>query len=295
MTKLFRNCIYLVLGGVLAIAPDVYAQDGKVAFRPVTPCRVCDTRVGFSDAGGCPKGALNGGSAKDVTIAGLCAIPPDATGVSLNLTVIPVGGGAGDLRIAPNPPGALPLASIINYQNFEAVANAADVPMGTGVRLFADGQATDFVVDVQGYFASVVAEACWTIAPFPDIIRCTRPAPLSGAPLSATAMIEAHCSNRLAGAYQVLGAGLLRQSLVSDSSIQLTFVGSHNTTSFGGNRVCAFSAELSTPTLGGPLNVECPGGEGIAKFTATGTLVATACSATATPASITTGRGLGVR
>jgi hypothetical protein len=290
MTKLFRNCIYPVLGGVLAIAPDVYAQDGKVAFRPVTPCRVCDTRVGFGDAGGCPKGALNGGSAKDVTIAGLCAIPPDATGVSLNLTVIPTGGGLGDLRIAANPPGALPLASIINYQNSGVVANAADVPMGTGVRLFADGQATDFVVDVLGYFASVVAEACWNLAPFPDVLRCTLPAPLSGTPLSATAMIEAHCSEASTGAYQVLGAGLLRQSVASASNIQLTFVGAHNT-AFSGNKVCAFTAELSTPSLGGPVTVECPGGEGIPKFTNTATLVATACSATPTPATISTGRG----
>jgi hypothetical protein len=292
MTKLFRKCMYPVLGGVLAIAPDVYAQDGKVAFRPVTPCRVCDTRVGFSDAGGCPKGALNGGSAKDVTIAGLCAIPPDATGVSLNLTVIPTGGGLGDLRIAPNPPGALPLASIINYQNTEVVANAADVPIGTGVRIFADGQATDFVVDVQGYFASVVAEACWNVSPFEDIIRCTLPAPLSGPPLSATAMIDAHCSWRTSS-YQILGAGLLRQSIVSAGSIQLTFVGSHNT-AFAGNKVCAFSAELNVPSLDGPFNVECPGGEGIAKFTGTGTLVATACSTTAPPEpeAITNGRGL---
>lgn len=296
MTKLFRSCIYPVLGGVLAIAPDVYAQDGKVAFRPVTPCRVCDTRVGFGDAGGCPKGALNGGSAKDVTIAGLCAIPPDATGVSLNLTVIPIGGGAGDLRIAPNPPGALPLASIINYQNFEVVANSANVAMGTGVRLFADGQATDFVVDVQGYFASVVAEACWNFTGFPDAIRCTLPAPLSetlsGPPLSATAMIDAHCSWRTSS-YQILGAGLLRQSIVSAGSLQLSFVGSHNT-AFAGNKVCAFSAELNVPSLDGPFNVECPGGEGIAKFTATGTLVATACLTTPPPGpeAITTGRGL---
>src|SRR5262245_46809817 len=228
MTKRFRKCIYFMLGGVLTIAPDLSAQSEKVAFRPVTPCRVCDTRFGFGDAGGCPKGALNGGSAQDVTIAGVCSIPPDATAVSLNLTVIPSGGGLGDLRIAPNPPGALPQASIINYQNSGVVANAVDVPIGTGVRLFADGETTDFVVDVLGYFASVVASACWNATPFPDVIKCTLPAPLSGTPLSATAVIDAHCSMR-AGDYQILGAGSLRQSPASASNTQLSFVGAHNT------------------------------------------------------------------
>jgi hypothetical protein len=86
--------------------------------------------------------------------------------------VVPTAGGPGDLRIAPNPPGVLPVASIINYQNFGVVANAADVPIGTGVRLFADGATTNFILDVMGYYRDVSCQAgtvkaqaqCWETA-----------------------------------------------------------------------------------------------------------------------------------
>ena len=282
MTKLRKWMLATV--AVLAFAPGVYASE----FSPVTPCRLCDTRVGFADAGACAKGVLAAGS-RDVTVAGLCGVPAGATAATINITVVPAGGGAGDLRVGPNPPGTLPSASIINYQNSEVVANSTNVPIGTGVRLFVDGQSTDFIVDVMGYNAAVAAEACWNFSPFIDNVRCTLPAPLTTAPLSSSAMIEAHCSNRVSGIYEVLGGGLLRQSTASATGIQLSFVGSHTTGSFGGNAVCGFQAELATPSLSGPITIDCPGGEGIAKFTNSGTLVPIACAAATTAEPATAG------
>ena len=273
MTKLRKWMLATV--AVLAFAPGVYASE----FSPVTPCRLCDTRVGFADAGACAKGVLAAGS-RDVTVAGLCGVPAGATAATINITVVPAGGGAGDLRVAPNPPGALPSASIINYQNSEVVANSTNVPIGTGVRMFVDGQSTDFIVDVLGYNASVVAEACWTVSPFIDVMRCTLPAPLTGAPLSSSAMIEAHCSDRVTGVYEHLGAGLLRQSVLSASAIQLSFT---TMTAPGGSvTVCGWTAELATPSLSGPWNLSCPGGEGVSIFTNSGTLFPVACSAAMT-------------
>jgi hypothetical protein len=318
MTKLLRKWVFALVGLLaIAIAPGAYAQatdpSGQTAaspivapalptnanvdlvFTPVTPCRLCDTRVGVGDAGACAKGILAAGS-RDVTVAGLCGVPAGATAATINITVVPAGGGAGDLRVAPNPPGTLPSASIINYQNSEVVANSTNVPIGTGVRLFVDGQSTDFIVDVMGYNAAVAAEACWNLSPFSDNVRCTLPAPLTGAALSASAMIETHCSDRVSGVYQVLGGGLLRQSVLSASAIQLSFVGSQTTASsgfFGGNAICSFQAELATPGLSGPFTLECPGGEGVAKFTNSGTLVPIACGASTTAEPATAGRRAG--
>src|SRR5262249_15652596 len=92
-----------------------------------------------------------------------------------------------------------------------------------------------------------------------------------------------------ASAYDVLGAGLLRQSPTSASNIQLSFVGAHNNVggAFGTNRVCACIAELSTPSLGGTLFINCFGHG--ANFEVIKTLAAIACPAPAAPAS-----GIGV-
>jgi hypothetical protein len=139
---------------------------------------VCDTRLGELDAGGCVKGAVFGGAFKDVTIAGVCGIPAGASAVSINITAVPVGLSPGDLRVAPNPPGALPLASVVNYQNGDTVANAADVPIGTGVRIFVDGQGTNFVVDVMGYFKDVSCQA-GTVKALGQCFEVSLRAPLS--------------------------------------------------------------------------------------------------------------------
>jgi len=178
-----NKVLIAVLVGILAIVPAASAQTDEsgarlgpppeqvrnpdnpananvdLLFTPLSPCRVCDTRFGSIDAGGCAKGTLFGGGTRDVTIAGLCGVPSGADAVSINITAVPAfPGSPGDLRVAPNPPGAPPISSIVNYQ-FENTANAADVPIGTGVRVFADGSAADFVVDVFGYYRDVSCQA----------------------------------------------------------------------------------------------------------------------------------------
>jgi len=195
MSKLLRRVLVGVLASVLAIVPGAYAQvhdesgatfgppattiiplnptnaDVELVFTPVTPCRICDTRL-FPDAGGCAKGLLSDGGFRDVTIAGLCGIPSDASAAAVNITAVPATvGSPGDLRAAPNPPGTLPPSSIINYQ-FENVANAANIKIGTGIRIFADGASTDFIVDVNGFYRHVTCQAgtvkafgqCWETA-----------------------------------------------------------------------------------------------------------------------------------
>lgn len=191
MAKLLRRVLLGVLAGVLATAPGVYAQTHDesgatfgplpstrplnpvnvsvdTVFTPVSPCRVCDTRFGNPDAGGCAKGLIFGTGIRGVAIAGLCGVPSGASAVSINITAVPATSSPGDLRAGPNPGGAPP-SSVINYQ-FENVANAADIQIGTaGVNIFADGAPTDFIVDVMGYFREVTCQAgtvkalgqCW--------------------------------------------------------------------------------------------------------------------------------------
>ena len=99
MRTMSKKSVVGVLAGMLAVAPGIYAQttdeSGRVlGFQPaviapnlptdpnvdltltaVTPCRVCDTRFGSPDAGGCAKGVIGAGLSRTVTIGGLCGIP----------------------------------------------------------------------------------------------------------------------------------------------------------------------------------------------------------------------------
>jgi hypothetical protein len=47
----------------------------------------------------------------------------------------------------------------VNFQNGDNAANAADVPIGTGVRIFDDSQAAHVIIDVMGYYRDVGCQA----------------------------------------------------------------------------------------------------------------------------------------
>jgi len=113
-----------------------------LAFYPVTPCRVADTRV----AGG----ALPGGRSTFYPIAGACGIPGNAQAYSLNITAVPQGPlayltvwSAGQ----PQPP-----VSTLNSPGGAIVANAAIVPGVSEIAVYAS-DTTHAIIDVDGYFA----------------------------------------------------------------------------------------------------------------------------------------------
>ncbi len=117
---------------------------GGLAFVPVTPCRLVDTR-----ANGAP---LAAGSTRSFTILQSgCSIPGTAQAYSLNVTVVP----QGPLPYLTLWPAGQtqPVVSTLNALTGNVTANAAIVPAGAdgAVSVFAAG-ATDVILDIDGYF-----------------------------------------------------------------------------------------------------------------------------------------------
>jgi len=134
---------------------------GGLVFYPMTPCRVMDTRVGhgFTGVYGPPSltppfaGATSGTSRRlPVQSSTNCTIPPTAQVYSLNFTVVPAGP-LGWLSAWPTGQPE-PSASILNAPTGTIVANAAIIPAGAGgsIDIFVH-DATDVIVDINGYFA----------------------------------------------------------------------------------------------------------------------------------------------
>ena len=124
-----------------------------LAFYPLTPCRVADTRHSNGPLGG---PYLRAGQQRDFPVlqATACNIPASAQAYSMNFTVVPRGGPLGFLTMWPSGQQR-PLASTLNDLPATIVANAAIVPAGTGGDIDAYvNDDTDLVIDIDGYFAA---------------------------------------------------------------------------------------------------------------------------------------------
>jgi hypothetical protein len=131
----------------------VVVSGGGLAFYPLTPCRVADTRVGsgFSGAFGAP--SLVGGIPRTFPIpSSSCDVPATAQAYSFNVTVVPPSAVS---YLSAWPAGlAIPATTTLNSLNGSIVGNAAIVQAGTAgaINLLA-GNGTDVVIDTNGYFA----------------------------------------------------------------------------------------------------------------------------------------------
>jgi hypothetical protein len=117
----------------------------------LTPCRVVDTRNPNGPFGGPYIGA---NSSRDFPLPqGTCNIPPTANAYSLNVTVVP----HGPLGFVTVWPSGLPRpwVSTMNSYDGRVKADAVVMPAGTSgdVSVYAS-DATDVVLDVDGYFAT---------------------------------------------------------------------------------------------------------------------------------------------
>jgi hypothetical protein len=137
--------VVLDINGYFVPATDPTA----LAFYPVTPCRIADTRNAAGPLGGPSFGA---GQSRTFPIQSACDLPATAQAYSLNFAVVP-GGPLGYLTAWPTGQ-AMPLAASLNALTGTVVANAAIVPAGTGgqIDVFASNP-TDLVIDINGYFA----------------------------------------------------------------------------------------------------------------------------------------------
>jgi hypothetical protein len=130
-------------------------------YSTLTPTRICDTRAGnpsslTGQAAQCNGGPLNpgnkvaAGGTLTVGVAGQFNVPPDATAVVLNVTVVSPSA-AGFVTVFPAG-ASMPLASNIDYVGGGVVPNLVEVGIGTNGQVsFYSSSRTDLVVDVEGY------------------------------------------------------------------------------------------------------------------------------------------------
>ena len=122
---------------------------GELAFYPVTPCRVADTRNTAGPFGGPEMGA--GDTRSFAMPSSGCSVPSTAAAYSVNVTVVPDGGLS---YLTTWPAGSpRPLVSTLNSFDGSVVANAAIVPAGTnGAISVYVTDPTHVIVDINGYF-----------------------------------------------------------------------------------------------------------------------------------------------
>ena len=124
-----------------------------LAFYPLAPCRVADTRKSNFPQGLGPP-SLSAGVERQFPIlnATSCNIPSSAAAYSLNFTVVP-SGTLGYLTVWPTGQ-TRPTVSTLNDTLGRVIANAAIVVAGTGseVSAYATNN-TDLIIDINGYFA----------------------------------------------------------------------------------------------------------------------------------------------
>jgi len=122
-----------------------------LAFFPLPPCRVVDTRYAGGSLG--PPSMVAWQERSFAILTSSCNIPTTAQAYSLNFTAVPKGN-IGFLATWPTGPGVMPNASTLNVSTGAVTANAAIVPAGASgaISVMATGD-TDLVIDTNGYFA----------------------------------------------------------------------------------------------------------------------------------------------
>ena len=128
----------------------VPANNTTLAFFPLTPCRVADTRGAPGTFGG--PSLVSGRERIFPLLSPGCQIPDSAQGYSLNFTVVPRPT-LGFLTVWPTGQSQ-PTVSTLNDTTGVVTANAAIVPGGTNqaISVYPNGN-TDLIIDIDGYFA----------------------------------------------------------------------------------------------------------------------------------------------
>ena len=172
-----------------------------LAFYPVPPCRVADTRNPVGPLGG---PSLPGYTSRAFPIqSSACNLPSTAQAYSLNVTAIPYG----TLNYLTSwPTGeAQPYVSTLNSSTGTVTANAAIVAAGSGgeVSIFVSDPAA-VILDVNGYFAPPDAGGLSLYTTAPCRVLDTRPNDFFG---SAVVDVEASaCAPPSAAQAYVLNA-----------------------------------------------------------------------------------------
>ena len=165
------NIVSARVAASLQDAAPALAASG-LQFYPVAPCRLVDTRgaaKGFNGIAPFSGPSLTAGSTLTIPVQSAAeaaantepapcgTIPSVAQAYSLNLTVVPTGGGAVDYVSLWASGSTQPFVATLNDPEGLIVANAAIVPAGSpsgGVSVYNAGPSTtDIIIDMNGYFA----------------------------------------------------------------------------------------------------------------------------------------------
>jgi hypothetical protein len=125
-----------------------FKPDAPLKYRPITACRVVDTR--FADQGGPMLGAPE---TRNFQIRGNCGVPASAKAVAVNITS--VGAAGPGFLIAYPSGGAMPAASYLNFDPSQgALGNGGIVALSTQSNDLAvtTANSTHVIIDVFGYF-----------------------------------------------------------------------------------------------------------------------------------------------
>jgi hypothetical protein len=146
-----------------------------LAFFPVTPCRVVDTRLAAGPLGG---PFIAGNAARTFPVlSGPCNLPATAKAYSMNFTAVPQGP-LGFLTTWPADQPQ-PLVSTLNANLGGVTANSAIVPAAANgdISVFVSNP-SDVVIDVNGYFAPPAAGGRSLFALTPCRVLDTRTSPV---------------------------------------------------------------------------------------------------------------------
>lgn len=133
------------------------ALAAQTPFQPMTPFRFADSRVGLT------LGRIPAHQQIRVNIAGRSGIPADATAVSANFTG--VGALAAGYLTASNCAEADPSFSTLNYEAYDGVPNQAIIPLDHGAVCLFSSQATDVIIDINGYVAPRSSQVLVPVVP----------------------------------------------------------------------------------------------------------------------------------
>jgi phosphate-induced protein 1 len=142
--------LVLDINGYFVPNTDVTA----LAFFPVTPCRLVDTRQAAAPLGG--PSLVASATRTFPILSAPCNLPATAKAYSMNFTSVP----NGPLNFLTTWPAGQtqPLVSTLNAGTGTVTANSAIVPAGTNgdISVFVTNN-SDLVIDVDGYFAPPAA------------------------------------------------------------------------------------------------------------------------------------------
>ena len=133
------------------------ALTSQMPFEPMTPFRFADSRSNLT------LDRLPANQQIRVRIAGRSGLPADITAISANFTG--VGSSAAGYLTASNCADADPSFSTLNYEADDGVPNQAIIALSGGDLCLFSSQATDIVMDINGYVSPTATQVFIPVAP----------------------------------------------------------------------------------------------------------------------------------